>query len=653
MSISGNDVKRSSFPVGESGTSVTTVTFGHRSSKLLATGSDDNAIHIYLIGQPTSLLTSRCQTSAITALRFSNEENLLASGSRSGAVKICDLESQKEISTDLVIYPGGHKTCIRSIEYFPSSNNFLATGAVDGTAKLWDPRRKGFIFNYKGHNGAINALKFSPDGRFLISASDDTAIRMWDVTAGKVLKAFQEHQGPVCTVEYHPKELLLASGGADRKIKFWDLEKLQFICETEIETSAIRCLAFEPTNASYVLSGSNDMLRVYNWEPVQLLDTVQMGWKNILDMTIHKEQLFGASALQNEVCIGSVSLSNLKTKRRISPVRDYFPSDLKAPSIATNTMSGRRSQYQAITVKDENVKLKPEPTNTSSTDESKSPVSDSVMIDNQVDYDRIFRAKARLPRSPSHQGISAQPTVSSSSSSSTGFTTQTQSTTEVTSASTSVATKPKTSQSASPPPQVDMLMPVMRMPSSAVTQTEQSRTNEQVFTSLSKANHTISSVQQQRKSNLTLLTDLSRNNVTQITFQAIIASNDLSLECFLLRFVTEKLAKRDWNLELCTLVLPAVRDLIKSHYYLYNLTGCQTLERILTNFGKLIYDNVGAKSIGVDLSQQARREKCQTCHHVLHEIRCVLEDRLKNISDSSLRQLFDDNLRLLNACERS
>jgi hypothetical protein len=39
--------------------------------------------------------TSQCETSAITALRFSNEENMLASGSRSGVVKMCDLESQK------------------------------------------------------------------------------------------------------------------------------------------------------------------------------------------------------------------------------------------------------------------------------------------------------------------------------------------------------------------------------------------------------------------------------------------------------------------------------------------------------------------------------------------------------------------------------
>ena len=83
------------------------------------------------------------------------------------------------------------------MEYFPSTNNFLATGSVDGSAKvmdsfifvfiiiidsfhfqLWDPRRKGVIFNYKGHNGAINALRFSPDGRYLITASDDTAIRV-------------------------------------------------------------------------------------------------------------------------------------------------------------------------------------------------------------------------------------------------------------------------------------------------------------------------------------------------------------------------------------------------------------------------------------------------------------------------------------------
>jgi WD40 repeat protein len=71
---------------------------------------------------------------------------MLATGCRSGTVKICDLESQKSKriihsliichSLSVVIHPGGHKTSIRSIEYLPSSTNFLATAAVDGTAKV-------------------------------------------------------------------------------------------------------------------------------------------------------------------------------------------------------------------------------------------------------------------------------------------------------------------------------------------------------------------------------------------------------------------------------------------------------------------------------------------------------------------------------------
>jgi WD40 repeat protein len=75
MSISRNDVKLckyyksrrsilivflASFPVGESGANVTTIAFGHYSGKLLATGSEDSTIHIYLFDQMTSLLVRIC-----------------------------------------------------------------------------------------------------------------------------------------------------------------------------------------------------------------------------------------------------------------------------------------------------------------------------------------------------------------------------------------------------------------------------------------------------------------------------------------------------------------------------------------------------------------------------------------------------------------
>ena len=59
----------------------------------------------------------------------------------------------------------------------------LASGAEDGTIRLWDPAAGAETARLKGHSGAVDALCMLPDGR-LASGSWDSTIRLWDVTAG-------------------------------------------------------------------------------------------------------------------------------------------------------------------------------------------------------------------------------------------------------------------------------------------------------------------------------------------------------------------------------------------------------------------------------------------------------------------------------------
>lgn len=44
--------------------------------------------------------------------------------------------------------------------------------------QLWDLRKKGCIYTYKGHSKSINSIRFSPDGQWIASGGEDGVVRV-------------------------------------------------------------------------------------------------------------------------------------------------------------------------------------------------------------------------------------------------------------------------------------------------------------------------------------------------------------------------------------------------------------------------------------------------------------------------------------------
>ena len=65
----------------------------------------------------------------------------------------------------------------------------LATGAFDGSVRLWDGARGLPLRALSGHPGAVSGVGFVRGGRCVVSGAEDDAVRVWDIRTGVALAA--------------------------------------------------------------------------------------------------------------------------------------------------------------------------------------------------------------------------------------------------------------------------------------------------------------------------------------------------------------------------------------------------------------------------------------------------------------------------------
>ena len=137
-------------------------------------------------------------TSAISALAFSPDGKLLASGDQKDtAIRLWDVAAARELRRLT-----GHTGWIRSLAFSPDGT-MLASGSTDKTVLLWDVATGQPLRTLTGHTDFLGNLAFSPDGTSLASVSRDGTARLWDVATGKQREAFR-YTAPVSSQTTQP-----------------------------------------------------------------------------------------------------------------------------------------------------------------------------------------------------------------------------------------------------------------------------------------------------------------------------------------------------------------------------------------------------------------------------------------------------------------
>ncbi|HEY7428376.1 MAG TPA: sigma-70 family RNA polymerase sigma factor, partial [Gemmataceae bacterium] len=225
--------------------------------KLLGAVSSDLNLHIWEAGTGKRVRTIQ---NAGRPFAFSPDGTKVAAADRDDVVKIWSMADEREAAVlpkverrmaffsmlfspdskvlatagmrDIVLFDVANQKLLRRIPTcgwtaFAPDGKTLASGI--NAIRLWDTATGQEISPRPGHDGPVDFLAVTPDGRRAVSLSPfDGFIHLWDVASGKSVIAlpaghFREfHSGALSSDGKR-----FASGGTDGKVRVWDLPEVK------------------------------------------------------------------------------------------------------------------------------------------------------------------------------------------------------------------------------------------------------------------------------------------------------------------------------------------------------------------------------------------------------------------------------------------
>ncbi len=218
--MDGEPPKVWSYVTGETHAKISGHSYGvmclayHPTEAFLASGSGDDQVIIRDFTDTRGDITLshapvENRDGTVSALAWSSRGDWLITGSMDLTVRLWNPKTGNEMARITE-----HQREINGVAFNPKDNKMGASVCEAGEVKIWNIN-DGVERHLANHEDGAAGLAFSPDGTQIATAGNNGDVKIWATRDGETLTTLQGHDEGIVSVAYHPSGNWLASGSDD------------------------------------------------------------------------------------------------------------------------------------------------------------------------------------------------------------------------------------------------------------------------------------------------------------------------------------------------------------------------------------------------------------------------------------------------------
>ncbi|XP_069796907.1 telomerase protein component 1 isoform X3 [Narcine bancroftii] len=181
---------------------------------LTCAASFDGKLEVWDLSEGCRYRILEAHSGRITGCAISPDGKQLATSSWDRSVKVWD-SSLGVLQVELT-----GPSPLNCVAFHPHGQ-LVSAGGWDQTVRLWNWVTACLVWVLHGHQSAVRALSFCPDGEGLVSASLLGDVLHWCLETGCPAGGYQAHWGPVTSLHFLDGGRLLLSTGDDQQVRVW------------------------------------------------------------------------------------------------------------------------------------------------------------------------------------------------------------------------------------------------------------------------------------------------------------------------------------------------------------------------------------------------------------------------------------------------